>query len=55
MADTNLNENLNIVSESGLDIQLLDGDLNIIQKLDDEPNDVGGMTSAELKATFDKA
>ena len=55
MADANLNENLNIVSESGLDIQLLDGDLNIIQKLDDEPNDVGGMTSAELKATFDKA
>ena len=55
MADANLNENLNIVSESGLDIQLLDGDLNIIQNLDDEPNDVGGMTSAELKATFDKA
>lgn len=55
MADANLNENLDIVAQSNLDIQLLDGDLNIIQKLDDEPNDVGGMTSAELKATFDKA
>lgn len=30
-------------------------DLNIIQKLDDEPNDVGGLTSAELKAKFDEA
>ena len=29
-------------------------DMNIIQKLDDEPNDVGGMTSAELKAKFDE-
>lgn len=55
MADANLNENLDIVAQSGLEIQMLDGDLNIIQKLDDEPNDVGGMTSAELKETFDKA
>lgn len=30
-------------------------DLNIIAKLDDEPNDVGGLTSAELKAKFDEA
>lgn len=30
-------------------------DLNIIQKLDDEPNDVGGLTSAELKEKFDEA
>lgn len=30
-------------------------DLNIIQKLDDEPNDVGGLTAAELKAKFDEA
>lgn len=29
-------------------------DMNIIQKLDDEPNDVGGLTSAELKAKFDE-
>ncbi len=30
-------------------------DLDIIQKLDDEPNDVGGLTAAELKAKFDEA
>ena len=30
-------------------------DLNIIQKLDDEPNDVGGETAASLKEQFDKA
>ena len=29
-------------------------DMNIIQKLEDEPNDVGGMTGAELKAKFDE-
>ena len=29
-------------------------DMQIIQALDDEPNDVGGMSSAELKATFDE-
>lgn len=29
-------------------------DMNIISKLDDEPNDVGGLTSAELKAKFDE-
>lgn len=29
-------------------------DMNIIQKLDDEPNDVGGLTAAELKAKFDE-
>lgn len=50
------NENLNAISGSdNLEIQLLDGDLNIIAKLDDEPNDVGGLTSAELKAKFDEA
>ena len=51
----NLTEDLNIVANSNLEIKLLDGDLNIIQKLDDEPNDVGGLTSAELKAKFDEA
>ena len=30
-------------------------DLNIIQKLPDEPNDVGGLTAAQLKAKFDEA
>ena len=32
--------------------QLL-ADLDIISKLADEPNDVGGMSAAELKARFD--
>ena len=54
MANT-LDNDLNIVSNSGLKIELLGDDLNIIQALDDEPNDVGGMTAGELKATFDKA
>ena len=30
-------------------------DLNIIQALDDEPNDVGGLSAAQLKAKFDEA
>jgi chromosome segregation ATPase len=55
MAQTKLTEDLNAVSNSGIEIEYLNGDLNIIQKLDDEPNDVGGMTSAQLKETFDKA
>jgi hypothetical protein len=50
-----LTADLNVVANSDLEIQLLDGDLNIIQKLDDEPNDVGGLTSAELKAKFDES
>ena len=51
-----LDANLNIIAENeNLEIELLDGDLNIIQKLDDEPNDVGGLTAAQLKAEFDKA
>lgn len=29
--------------------------MDIIQKLDDEPNDVGGLTAAELKYEFDRA
>lgn len=29
-------------------------DMSIISQLDDEPNDVGGLTSAELKAKFDE-
>ena len=54
MSQPNLNEDLNIVANSNIEITLLDGDLNIIQALDDEPNDVGGLTSAELKAKFDE-
>ena len=34
--------------------QLTD-DLDFIQKLDDEPNDVGGLSAAQLKTEFDKA
>lgn len=30
-------------------------DMSIIGNLDDEPNDVGGLTAAELKAKFDEA
>lgn len=30
-------------------------DMGIIAKLDDEPNDVGGLTAAQLKAKFDEA
>ena len=36
-------------------IKQLTDDLNIIQKLDDEPNDVGGLTAQELKTAFDEA
>ena len=55
MSQPNLNEDLNIVANSNLTIAYLDGNLDIIQQLDDEPNDVGGLTSAELKAKFDEA
>lgn len=37
-----------------MSIPTLDTDLSIIQKLDDYPNDVGGLSSAELKAKFDE-
>lgn len=33
----------------------LSDDLEIISKLPDEPNDLGGLTAAELKAEFDRA
>lgn len=36
-------------------IRTFDEDMNIIAGLDDEPNDVGGLTAAELKARFDAA
>ncbi len=36
-------------------IEKLEDDLNIISALDNEPNDVGGMTADELKASFDRA
>lgn len=55
MSQTTLDDDLNILADSGLEITFLNGDLNIIQKLDDEPNDVGGLTSAQLKAKFDES
>lgn len=53
-------DDLHIVENSGIDPQLLAAlafpdDLAIISDLDDEPNDVGGLTAAELKAKFDEA
>lgn len=54
MSQPNLTEDLNVIANSDLEITYMDGDLDIIQKLDDEPNDVGGLTSAELKAKFDE-
>lgn len=38
-----------------MSIQLFNKDVEIIQKLDDEPNDVTGLTPAELKLRFDQA
>ena len=35
-------------------IEKFEKDMRIIGMLDDEPNDVGGLTSAELKAKFDE-
>lgn len=37
-----------------MSLEKLNKDLNIIQKLDDEPNDVGGLSAAELKKKFDE-
>ena len=37
-----------------MSLSKLTTDLDIIQQLDDEPNDVGGLTATELKATFDE-
>ena len=52
---TKLTADLNAVQNAPIELEYLNGDLNIIQKLDDEPNDVGGLTSAQLKAKFDEA
>lgn len=53
MAIEPLNDGLDIVQH--LVIPFFEEDVDVIQKLDDEPNDVGGLTSAELKAKFDEA
>jgi len=54
MAQT-LEHNGAVISATPVTVPLFEDDLNIIQKLDDEPNDVGGLTAAELKAEFDAA
>lgn len=56
MAKT-LDADLNIIQRSGINIQIdpLTKDLNIIQALDDEPNDVGGLSAQQLKAKFDES
>lgn len=59
MAKT-LDEDLNIVARSGAGSALLAAlafpdNLKIVQGLEDEPNDVGGMSADDLKKTFDKA
>lgn len=53
MALKTLSADLDIVQK--LVIPGLDSDLDVIQKLDDEPNDVGGLTAAQLKAKFDES
>lgn len=53
MAQT-LEYNKEVTAVVPVAIPTFDDDLGIIQKLDDEPNDVGGLTAAELKAKFDE-
>lgn len=55
MSNAALTADMNIVQAAAVEIQYLNGDLNIIAKLDDEPNDVGGLTADQLKAKFDEA
>lgn len=50
-----LDANLNVIQETPIELELINGDLSIISKLDDEPNDVGGLSSTQLKAKFDEA
>lgn len=59
MAQT-FDDNLHIIEGTPIDPELLEAlgfnvDLSVISALDDEPNDVGGLTAAELKAKFDEA
>ncbi len=55
MAQPFLEQDMNFVQKAPIQITKFDADLDIISRLDDEPNDVGGLSAAELKATFDKA
>ena len=53
MSISTMNDDLNILQN--LAIPAFEEDVDVIQKLDDEPNDVGGLSAAELKAKFDEA
>ena len=53
MSIPTMNDDLNILQN--LAIPAFEADVDVIQKLDDEPNDVGGLSAAELKAKFDEA
>lgn len=57
MSQKTLDADLDILQRSGIEISIdpLTHDMDIIQALDDEPNDVGGLTAQELKAKFDEA
>lgn len=54
MAQT-LEFNKAVVNATAVIVPTFDEDMNIIQKLDDEPNDVGGLSAEQLKAEFDSA
>ena len=54
MAQT-LEHNSAVTTVTPVEIPAYDGDVDIIQQLDDEPNDVGGLSAQELKAKFDEA
>ena len=53
MAQT-LEHNGSLLVVTPIVVPTCDVDVDNIQQLDDEPNDVGGMTAEELKETFDK-
>lgn len=48
-----LDYNGNVTQVVPVDIPVFEGDTQIIQALDDEPNDVGGLSAQELKERFD--
>lgn len=52
MAQT-LEHNKTVVQVTPVEMPSCDADVEIIQKLDDEPNDVGGLSAQELKEKFD--
>ena len=54
MAQT-LEFNKAVVNATAVIVPTFDEDMDIIQKLDDEPNDVGGLSAEQLKAEFDSA